>query len=98
MPAKKNEDGELLKQMKDLIFSQQEVLSSLVKEMQGNKRQQNQFSANAPRQNFYGAMRRLCKTATQLQEETSERQMDNPSVPNANGLDILLDYVLIKPQ
>ena len=58
MPAKKNEDGELLKQMKDLIVSQQEVLSSLVKEMQGNKRQQNQFSANAPRQNFYGAMRR----------------------------------------
>ena len=58
MPAKKNEDGEFLKQMKDLIVSQQEVLSSLVKEMQGNKRQQNQFSANAPRQNFYGAMRR----------------------------------------
>ena len=58
MPSRKNEDGELLKQMKDLMVSQQEVLTSLVKEIRGNKRQQNQFSANAPRPNFYGAIRR----------------------------------------
>ena len=70
--------------MKDLIVSQQEVLSSLVKEMQGNISME-QCDAQ-------------CKTATQLHEETSERQMDNPSVTNANGLDILPDYVLIKPQ
>ena len=58
MPSRKNEDGELLKQMKDLMVSQQEVLTSLVKEIRGNKRQQNQFSANAPRPNFYGTIRR----------------------------------------
>ena len=58
MPSRKNEDGELLKQMKDLMVSQQEVLISLVKEIRGNKRQQNQFSANAPRPNFYRAIRR----------------------------------------
>ena len=56
MPSRQNEDGELLKQMKDLMVSQQEVLTSLVKEIQGNKRQQNQFSANVPWPNFYGAI------------------------------------------
>ena len=58
MPARTNEDGELLKQMKDIMVSQQEISTSLVKEIRGNKRQQNQFSANAPRPNFYGAIRR----------------------------------------
>ena len=58
MPARKNKHGELLKQMKGLMVSQQEVLTSLVKEIRGNKRQQNQFSANAPRPNFYGAIQR----------------------------------------
>ena len=56
MPARKNEDGELLRQMTDLIVSLQEVLTSLVKEIRGNKRQQNPFSTDAPRQNFYRAI------------------------------------------
>ena len=93
MLSRKN-DGELLKQMKDLMVSQLEVLTSLVKEIRGNKRQQNQFSGQISTEQ-YDAQR---KTVTQLQGEILEPWMDNPSVANATELDILPDHALIQHQ
>ena len=77
MPSRKNEDGELLKQMKDLMVSQQEVLTSLIKETRVTKSSRTSFQLMRLGQisrEQYDAQR---KTVTQLQGEILEPRMDN---------------------
>ena len=98
MPARKNEDGELLKQIKDLMVSQQEVLTSLSKKSEVTKGSRASFQLMRLGQistEQYDAQR---KSVTQLQGEILEPRMDNPSVTNATELDILSDYALIQHQ